>query len=208
MANYLSEMGAGIRCRDGSGHYIPCPTGLTGCGVSGCMGGRGGKLVPFDLPMIPQSVSINMTDALAGALGGKAVLGVLNAVALKAAPTYAPHLKMGAGALAIGGLFVRSLRSNSAFLGFAFPTIAEAAEPLTDMVADFILKGVTMVTGTSYAPAEAAKATTAAAVKGLGARRINRIGQSQGITEVRSSFQRPSDLIRAGSVLSGHRSKM
>ena len=208
MANFLSEMGGGLRCRDASGHYTPCPTGLSSsCGITGCMSGRRmGRIVPFDLPAIGGRVSLDMTDALAGALAGKAVLGVANSVMAQAAPDYAKHVEIGAGALAIGGLFMDSLRENSMFLGFAFPTIAEAAEPLTDMVADLLLKGVGAVTGKAYAPVATSAAVTG--MRGIGSRRVNRIGQSQGATEIRASFQRPSDLIRAGSVLSGVRSKM
>ena len=203
MANFLSEMGA-VRCRNASGKYVPCPSGLRGCGITGCGGIMGGKTIPFDLPMIGGEVNLDLTDALTGALSGKAILGVTNAVVGKMAPAYQKHLKMGAGALAIGGLFVESLRENSMFLGFAIPTITEAAEPLTDFVATQIVKLIEKVSGQSYAPEVTA---TAAGVRGIGQRRINRIGNSQGISEVRASFRTPAELIRSGSMLSGARIK-
>jgi len=206
MATFLNELaGSGLKCRDESGKIVPCPRPSSfGCAGGGCSLGAD-KLVPFDLPIIGGVEQFDLTDAVMGALAGKAVTGVLTSVVegIKG-EKWANYTKLGVGGLAIGGLAIDSLRSSPAFLGFSFATWPEMAEPVTDWVANKVLWIIEKVTGKTFAPVGATGlipggSGSANTLTVSGIRGTRRIGQERGAPQYRPQIKSPSELISQGT---------
>ena len=200
MAFFLNELaGSKMKCRDSSGKIVPCPRpSSVGC-TNGCSLGMD-KIVPFDLPVIGGVEQFDITDAIIGALAGKAVTGVATAVVQNTAgQKWANYAKLGIGSFAIGGLAFETLRSSPMFLGFSFATWPEMAEPVTDFAADKILWALEKVTGKVFRrvslPAEAQN------LSGIAPSR--RIGQERGAPAYRPTVKTPSQLIAEGTRMGG-----
>jgi hypothetical protein len=205
MASHLIEMGRSeMRCRDEQGKYTDCPTSL-GCGVGGCS--LGGKLVPFDLPVIGGEVGLDITDAMTGLLVLRPLTGIGVAVVKNfGGEKWSNGAKLALGGLSIVGLAFDQLRDSSMFLGWAFPTAAETTEPLTDKVAEGVSWLLDRISGGKLLPAPASPAD--ASQSGVGMPPSRRVGQERGGARVRPSLPRPADLIAKGSRVNGTPNRM
>jgi len=191
MATHMNELGGDLRCRDEvTGKYVNCEAAFASGCSGGCSLGATDKLVPFDLPVVGESVQFDLTDGIFGALGSKALTGVATAV-LRGMGEHgernANWFKVGVGVFAFGGLLSERLRESSLFLGFSFASMPETAEPLTDKVGEGILWLINKVTGKEFA------------MSGLGRfPRNRRIGQVRGAPAHRPQIKSPAQLIREG----------
>lgn len=196
MATHLSELGAGLRCRNASGKYVPCPSGLSGgCGLGGCLGGD--KMIPFNLPVIGGDVSFDVTDAVFGALGGQTLLGVTTKVLEKVTSQRTADItKATIGVASLIGLAYQPLRDNSMFVGFSFVAFPKTMEPLTDYATKGILWLVEKVSGRSLGSLGS---------QSMGAKKMwkvgenRRIGQDQGASGVSPSIPTSKSLFLAAN---------
>lgn len=174
--------------------------------------GMGGdKVLPFDVPGLPEMSELNLTDALVGAMGGKVALDLGTTwVESRYGKEKSDMARIGLGVLSFLGLaFVERLQESSLFQGFAIMSMANALSPLSDWVSGMALGLGERVTGSMTGRR---LGQNSGAYRGWNRRigvsydnvRRGRMrgpigGMTQGGTSILPNIQTPRSLITAGS---------